>query len=237
MGIMDQLKALKERAAQFVLEPERVDAWIDYLKECRVRAELEWTAKLEDVHTVHREGRTRFSSFSLGRIRLHGSAINHIEIIKASGSSSSSIDVIGMPERTHTKMVYEDHFLIDVPERGPIDPPRARRKPKKAYWIFGRVLEYRWRGGRFAEILASDATLNKVLAEEGEEKIHIGYDRGRNCICIGRPYIGMTIDTKSGLIRHSTELSRHYNFPSQEAFKAYEHIARKIRDYAGLPDS
>jgi hypothetical protein len=30
-------------------------------------------------------------------------------------------------------MYYEDHFLIDVPEREPIDPPRARRKPKKAY--------------------------------------------------------------------------------------------------------
>jgi hypothetical protein len=31
------------------------------------------------------------------------------------------------------------------------------------------VLEYQWRGGRFAETLASDDILNKVLNEEGEK--------------------------------------------------------------------
>ena len=211
-----------------------MDAWVEHLKECRVSAEVELRAKLEDVRTMHRGEGMNFASFSLGRIRLHDCAIDHIEIIKASGSSSSSIDIIGMPKRTRTKMYYEDHFLIDTPERKPIDPPRAKRKPKKAYWIFGKVLEYRWRGGRFAGTLASDNTLNKILNEEGEEKIDIGYDRGRNCICIERPYIGMTIDMKSGLIRHSTELSRHYNFPSRKAFKAYEYIARKGRAYIGL---
>jgi len=50
--------------------------------------------------------------------------------------------------------------------------------------------------------------------------------------------IHLTMILLSGqMIRHSTELSRQYNFPSQEAFKAYDHIAREVRAYAGIPES
>lgn len=234
MGILDKLKELKEQAAQFILEPERLDALAGHLNECGLQAEVECQAKLEDVHVTRGESGSSFAPFCIGRIRLYDSPLDHIEIIKSSGSSSTSVDVIGARERTRTKMNYEDHFIIDVPGHELVGVPRAKRKAKRALWIVGKIIEYRWRGGRFAEDLAGDASLNRMLAASGEGKIIVRYDRSGNCIRIVRPYVGMTIDMKSGLIRHDWKIDTQYNFPSREALTAYASIALHARAYAAL---
>lgn len=232
MGFIEKLKALKEQAAETLLEPERVDAWGFHLAECGIQAEVEWRPTLDDVL-----GRTAgASSLCIGRIRLIDRPIGYIELKKFTSSSETSV-TFGTGERSEKKFNYEDHFLIKVPERRLVDPPRAKRRAKRAFWIVGKVIEYQWRGGRFAAQLAANTNLNRVLAESGEKKIIIKYDRSESCIRIVRPYVGMTQHVESGLIRFTAEMSPHYNLPVREALAAYEYIARQAKVYAGLAQS
>jgi len=216
-----------------------VNAWVEFLKGCGVKAEVQWLPKLEDVPSVQREDSIHLPRFCIGRIRLHERPIDHIDLIKSVGSGgvSTSVDVIGIQEWSRTKVRYEDHFVIRIPKHKLVEPPRAKRKPKRAYWIFGRVLEYQWRGGRIAENLASDATLNRELVDSDEGKVRIRYDANHDGISIMRSHIGMMIEARNGLIRHSREIHTYYNFPTREGLMAYEHIARQVRQYVGLPQS
>lgn len=231
MGIMDRLQALKEQAARMLLEPERVDAWVTHLAECGFQGEVESRLQLDDVLRY-----SRIPRLCLARIRIHGRPIDCIELVKFSSSSGTSTTTLGT-ERSETRFNYKDHFIIELPERRLADPPRARRKPKRAYWLFGKILAYQWRGQCFAEQLAADTALNEALTQSGEGKIIVKYYRSENCIRIVRPYVGMTRHVESGLLRFHANIETHHHLPTPQALGAYEQIARMARSYAGLSPS
>lgn len=215
-----------------MLEPDRLDAWGFYLAHCGIRSEIEWWLALDDVL----RGSISGSRLCIGRLRLYDRPIDCVEIMKWTSSSETSVTIMGR-ERSKKQLSYEDHFVIQVSERRLIDPPRARRKPKRSLWIVGRVTDYQWRGTRFAQQLAADAHLNRMLAESGEQEIRIKYDRRASCIRVVRPYIGMTQHVESSLLRFQAEMIPDYHLPTPEALAAYENIARQARAYAGLARS
>jgi len=117
----------------YLLERDRVEAWLTHLYECDMEAELESVPELRGVHFGTRR--------SLGRVRLHNAAFGCIELFRSTTTTTTDTNLV-LGGKSTQKVSYEDHFIIDVPERKLADPPKAMRKPRRAYWLVGRVLGY-----------------------------------------------------------------------------------------------
>ena len=87
MGFFEQFSTMKEDFFQLLLDPQRVDAWLNRLRECGVAAEIEWRPQnLEDL--------VRNTQGCIARIRLDGVAINAIEIVKNVSRQKRARDTI-----------------------------------------------------------------------------------------------------------------------------------------------
>ena len=241
MRLFDQVRKLKEELTHLALEPERVEAWLAHLHAYGISAEIEWRPEtLNDA--------VRFSRTWLGRIRLHSAPINCIELTK-----NVSAQETRWSGRTNQAIFYEDHFLIEAPERGVIVPVRAKRVPKRSFGLFGKIQGYQWRGGPLAQRFALDAALERILSGAVEGTITIHFDKNRRAVCIARRYVGMTThatrtvpmqgDGEEGTILGKLmkavgvlgSIQTDYRLPSPEVLGAYLDMAREIRKYAGLP--
>jgi len=241
MRLFEQLRTLKQEFFYLFLEPERADAWVSRLRECAVAAAVEWRPRNFEELAGRAPG-------CIGRIRLDAVSINAIEIVKGVSSQEGAREGKG----GHT-VYYEDHFLIQTPERGVVTPVGAKRAPLRKYWVFGPIRGYRWRGGPLAERLAADAALEAVLAHANEGAIAIYFDKKRQAICIRRRYSGTPDHLQQGAGAYNGaapgglagRLLNTFNIrpaappdhglPSRDLMGAYLRIAETIRAYAGLP--
>lgn len=233
MGLLDRLKEVGDQLLRLALEPERLDAWLEHLAGCGVRFEVEWRPK-DLVDAQQGSGKSGWA-LCYGKLRLLNTAIDRIHFIKGQRSTATSNLSVTRPA-TRQKIMYEERFLIDAAEHLPVVDVRARRRPKRAFWIFGRVREWRWKGGRLAQKLAADQLLNDVLVRTGEGKITIRHHKRQGAYCIRRPYVGMRTEARAGMsIGFQTEINPEYHLPMQEALQAYHRIAQYVRAEAGLP--
>ena len=241
MELFDKLKELKDQLEHFVLEPERAESWVQRLAECGVRAEVEWLPR--DLQ----EGQ-RGSRYCTGRLRLQDHPIDRVELLKSTNATSTESF-----EKTDQSITYEDHFLIDVPERGPVEDVRAKRSARRAFLFFGPKQAARWRGGRLASRLEAERELNRVLDDAGEQHIRIWHDRRRVAICVARRYTGLSTHVERGgigglrgaegldgldclmeYLHIAGEVDRDSHVPSKELVDAYATLARQVIAFAGL---
>ncbi len=214
---LDFLDKLKEWQGYQLFEPERLEKWIEHLNACGIKADIDWIpTEVKELSGI--------GFPSLGRILFHDAAIDYVEIIKGTYHTESR-----RGSRRIRKITYEQHFFVNVPERI-IDPPKAKRKPKRSLWLIGKVRGYRWHGKRFAERLAGDGKLNNALDQAGEQKIKIHYDGKKNRVIIKRPYIGMIERFGSSGFGGRQPI---YKLPALEVLQAYNRIAKHIRKYVG----
>jgi len=233
MGLMNKLREMHDNLVRLALEPERLDAWLEHLAGCGVQGEVEWRPH-DLIDAKKGTGRSGWP-LCYGKLRLQNTAIDRIHFIKGQMASSTSSSFI-VKSTTRQKIMYEDRFYIDAQAHLPVADVRAKRRPKRAYWIFGKILGWRWKGGRFAQKLAADRLLNDALLQNDEGKITIRYNKRQRAYCIRRPYIGMTTTTTSGMFTgFKGEINPEYHFPAKEALQAYHRIAQYVRAEAGLP--
>lgn len=252
MGIVDQIKNMQAGLADSILELDRPKAYVQYLTQLGLEANLEWTPDgLMDAHAG--AGRCR-----IGRIRLANSPIDSIELLKVSGNTQGKHSNLKV-RRTGQVIRYFDHFLVEAPNVTAPSDVLAVRKPKKAFMVVGRVVGHPWRGGRLAEQLEADAQLNQVLEDAGEEHIHVRHDAKAGVIMMVRPYSALTSESIMGLrvkdvtenvnvhvalpsivtdmLRNKGEVERHFGFPTPLAIKAYTRIAHYARRLVGLANA
>lgn len=236
MPLLDSHRHLKDELTALALEPDRVDAWLRHLASCGYAAEVEWRPfDLADTPPCG-------SFVVLAQIRLDGSAIDCIELVRG-GSTNRT----GRDGSTVQAVSYQDHFIVEGPGRGPAHRIHARRDARRRFGIFGRAPGYAWRGGDLAVTFAEDRDLNDRLDAAGEGEIHIFYDRGIGSVRIIRHYIGMTaLGVRDALVPDDAAapggtlrtfgvhgaVSRELHLPTPEALQTYEDIAGRVRELA-----
>jgi hypothetical protein len=163
---------------RFVLEPERVAAWVQHLRDCGIDAELAWLPSdlLEAQKARH---------CSIGRIQLRDFPIDHVELIVCASPPRSAHS--GPVKRAYR---HEDRFYVNLPEACRPADMQARRKPDRKFWLGPKTGTYRWHGGALAQELAADRELNRVLDQEPVHRIDVKHDRKAGGVYIARNYIG-----------------------------------------------
>ena len=239
MDLIDELKQLQQELVQLALEPERVAAWVQHLRDCGIDAELAWLPGnlLEAQKARH---------CCIGRIQLHGFPIDRVElIVRAPPPHTAHRGPVAREFR------HEDRFCINLPEGCRPADMRARRKPDRKFWLGPRTGTYRWHGGALAQELASDGELNRVLDQESVDRIDVKHDRKAAGVYIARTYIGTRTHAERGRPRPGDaspegafgrlldvagvrgEIIRDYQLPSQALLQALAKIAGHIGRQAG----
>lgn len=99
------------------------------------------------------------------------------------------------------------------------------------------IPDCRWEGGELAQLLNADLDLTQILYDEGIDRLEIRADIGHRCVRIEHWH--WKVYTSRDMGPSDVSSIGRKQFPTREAFEAYERIAFAIRSVilASLPQS
>jgi hypothetical protein len=186
----------------------------------------------------------RFPPYVLGCIKIEGRNIDMLLVQIANGPYQyyyvvrANVDSLESKLKANFKSNWHD---------------RCSQKPNFK-WADKTLLEggassYRWEGGELAQLLNADSNLVHLLYSEGLDSLEIRPDKGRRCVRILHVHNWRSISKKDmgpgDIITGHDEDFEAYDrsgdlftvgrkqFPTRDAFEAYDRIAYAIRRIAG----
>ena len=192
----------------------------------------------------------RYPPYILGHVKIES---RNIDAILVQYSSSGGGDSEGGPDEA---MAHYRYFYV---VRANIDGLESKLKADfKSSWhdrcsqkrnfswintipLDGNVSDCRWEGGELAQLLNTDSELSQTLYSQGLDRLEIRSDRSRRCVRIEhwhwKVYSGK--DSGPGDLKNKydhrvatgTYISSigRKQFPTREAFEAYDRIAYAIK--------
>jgi hypothetical protein len=164
----------------------------------------------------------------LGCVKVEGRNIDLVEVCRFFGGSASTVGFGGSASGGGPLLTYRYNYVVKANVGNLKDKLKAEAKPIKTGLLNREIIEYKWEGGELAQLLNADSELKNMLLGLGAPHLRVIPNKKDQYVEI-TPTVSSTTIVISGIPVKEDIIVGRKEFPTREAFEAYDRIAQNIR--------
>jgi hypothetical protein len=164
----------------------------------------------------------------LGCVKVEGRNIDLVEVCRFFGGSRSAVGFGGSASGGGPLLTYRYNYVVKA-NVGNLEDKLKAEAERVTKGLLGReIIGYRWLGGELAQLLNADSELKNMLLGFGSPKLMVVPNKKLQYVEI-TPIVSSTTIVIGGVpVKYNMTVGRK-EFPTREAFEAYDRIAQHIR--------